>query len=1175
MLNISYKDILRICLYGIGFSSIAALIYLAGPLVSIGGYRPLETYIGREIAVLVVGALFASVMSIQWRRRKVATAKIAEGIAADKVEDDGGVLKDKMKDALATLKGASGAKADFLYDLPWYVLIGPPGSGKTTALVNSGLKFPLSRGATPAAIAGVGGTRYCDWWFTEDAVLIDTAGRYTTQDSDATTDKQSWLAFLDLLKKNRPRQPINGVMVAISLEDLMTLPPAEITAHANAIRARLLELHERLKVDFPVYALFTKGDLVAGFMEYFASLTDQGRRQVWGATFQTNDKTRNLVGDVPIEFDDLVERLNYDLTDRLQEEPTPSNRVLLYGFPTQIAALKRPIFDFLNQIFEPTRYHANATLRGFYFTSGTQQGTPIDRLIGALAKSFGTEEIGARAYSGLGKSFFLTDLILKVIIGEAAWVSTDRGAVRRARIIKAALYTTIVLISVGAAGGWWVSYLRNRDLIDQTQYAAFDYAQEVGPYARETTIGDRDLVPVLKLLYKLRNLPPGYATRDLPTPLLATLGLSQRERLEVSAEQIYHIGLERLFRPRLVYRMEEALEANKSNPGYIYEALKVYLMIGGLAPSDRDLIIGWMRNDWAENLYPGAANAEGRKALEAELVAMLDLEGGDEPLVELNGPLVEECRAILARLNLAQRAYQLLKSQSKQAVAPDWVAARHGGQDFAAVFESATGDAVETIAVPGFFTYAGFQHAFIEKLPTIADQLQRDNWVLGEIGKQSAITSQFENLGPNLLELYTRDFVAVWMQTLSKLRMRPLNVGKPNYVSLNAAAAPTSPIRMLLESIRDESALTRERKDAKEGADKDKKAPAPSLLGPLSGAPGANIEAQFKPFHQVVEGQGSQRLIDTIIGDLTEVNNSLQTIVQNPAQEQQMTTALRGQVGKFKNDALRMPRPFNDMLLQAANSFENTIANDTYRQINEEFHKSVVAACQSLVPNRYPLERGARAEIGLADFGRVFGGNGYFERFFKQYLEPYADTTQREWKWRQDNPVAKQMSAETLRQFQRAAQIRDAFFATGGNVPSLTLTVTPPMLPPTGQTAKLEIGGVVASSSTQPNPAPVSVPWPGGGGKTAISLVQDPPPTIPGVPPPPPAPPVPPIERAMTGQWALFRLLDFGSVSSRTNGVAAEWSLGGRFVQFQIGTGTIYNPLQLPALREFRCPSSL
>ena len=262
-------------------------------------------------------------------------------------------------------------------------------------------------------------------------------------------------------------------------------------------------------------------DLVAGFTEYFASQSDQGRRQVWGATFQTDDKTRNLVGDIPKEFDDLIERLNGELTDRLQEEPAPSNRVLLYGFPTQMAALKRPIFDFLNQIFEPTRYHANATLRGFYFTSGTQHGTPIDRLIGALAKSFGAEQVGAQAYSGLGKSFFLTDLILKVIIGEAAWVSTDRAAVRRARIIKACLYSTVALFAVAMTGLWWMSYRYNSELISATQYAVADYARQVGPYAHETLIGDRDVHRVLPLLFKLRTLPTGYATRQTPTPLTA------------------------------------------------------------------------------------------------------------------------------------------------------------------------------------------------------------------------------------------------------------------------------------------------------------------------------------------------------------------------------------------------------------------------------------------------------------------------------------------------------------------------------------------------------------------------------------------------------------------------------------------------------------------------------
>jgi type VI secretion system protein ImpL len=1179
MMGISPKEILRIVLFGIGLGSVSALIYLVGPLISIGGHRPLESMIGRQIAILVVGAIFAAIMTMQWQRRKKATAELSKGIADKaKIEDDSSVLKDKMKDALATLKISSSGKGDFLYDLPWYVLIGPPGSGKTTALINSGLKFPLSGGATPAAIAGVGGTRYCDWWFTEDAVMIDTAGRYTTQDSDAAADKQSWLAFLDLLKKNRPRQPINGVMVAISLEDLMTLPPADIAAHANAIRSRLLELHQRLKVDFPVYALFTKGDLVAGFSEYFAGLSDQDRRQVWGATFQTSDKTRNMVGEIPPEFDALVERLSYDLTDRLQDEPTPSNRVLLYGFPPQIAALKRPVFDFLNQIFEPTRYHANATLRGFYFTSGTQQGTPIDRLIGALAKSFGAEQVGAKAYSGLGKSFFLSDLILKVIIGEAAWVSTDRGAVRRKLILKSALYTLVGLIFLSGAGAWFDSYRRNRDLISQTKAEAAQYAQQAAPYTRETVIGDRDLHKVMPLLYKLRTLPPGFANRDIETPLMATLGLSQRERLQVSAEQAYHIGLERLFRPRLMFRLEEALDANKTNPGYIYDALKVYLMIAGVERADRDLITTWMRNDWTDNLYPGASNAEGRKSLEDQLTAMFDLEGSDEPLVELNTPLVEECRRILARLNVADRAYQLLKSQART-LAPDWVASEHGGPDFATVFEAADGNPIESINVPGFFTSAGFQRAVIDKLPTLVEQLQRDNWVLGDVGKLTAIKTQFDTLNGDLLTLYSRDFTATWKQTLEKLRMRPLNADKPKYEVLNAAAASTSPIRLLIESIRDETALTRERKDASDAKpDSSKKDLTPAPAGGKTGAPGANIEADFKPYAQVVEGDSSRRLIDIILGDMSAINNTVQTAVLNPAQEQQSTTTLRGQVAQFKNDALRMPSPFNTMLLQAANAFENNIADDTYRQIRDEFQKAVYGPCQSLTSARYPLDRNAKADIGVADFGRLFGGSGYFDSFFKKYLEPYTDTSKREWRWRADNPVAKLMSIETLRQFQRAAQIKDAFFPTNGNTPYISLTVTPPVLPDIGLIAKLEINGVAVSSSRQTNPAPILVQWPGGGGRTAISLAQDtqtPPATPQLLPQGQPAPVQASEISGGPGPWALFRLLDKASKSPRSYGITASWIVGGREVPFQLGTGTVFNPLQLPALAEFKCPAAL
>ena len=526
------KDIGRIILYGVGLSSTAALVYLAGPFIAFGDWRPLENNIIRDIVVVLLIAAAAGITGFHFWRRQSKSKQIAEGVAGEEKKDDGEslVLRERMKDALATLRKASGGKGAFLYDLPWYLLIGPPGAGKTTALVNSGLKFPLSHGATPAAIAGVGGTRYCDWWFTEDAVLIDTAGRYTTQDSDAKGDQHSWIAFLNLLKKNRPRQPINGVLVAISLEDIMTLPAVELAAHANAVRARLLELHDVLKVDFPVYVLFTKVDLVAGFMEYFNSLGEQGREQVWGATFQTADKERNMVGEVPFEYDALVERLNEELTDRLQEEPAPNSRVLLFGFPAQMAALKRPIFDFLNQIFEPTRYHANATLRGFYFTSGTQQGTPIDRLIGSLAKTFGAEEVASSAYSGLGKSYFLTDLIKKVVIGEAAWVSTDRAAVRRVSLLRAAGYALVALASLALASVWWTSYSRNKALVAQTDAAIADYRAVGGPVERETTISDHDFAKVLPLLHRLRYLPAGYGNRHAPRSMWAGFGLSQRPK---------------------------------------------------------------------------------------------------------------------------------------------------------------------------------------------------------------------------------------------------------------------------------------------------------------------------------------------------------------------------------------------------------------------------------------------------------------------------------------------------------------------------------------------------------------------------------------------------------------------------------------------------------------------
>ena len=96
-------------------------------------------------------------------------------------------------------------------------------------------------------------------------MLIDTAGRYVTQDSETAIDSAGWRSFLDLLKRHRPRQPINGMLIAISLKDLLDGTEQERGQHARAVRMRLRELQDAFRLRAPVYVLFTKADLIAGF----------------------------------------------------------------------------------------------------------------------------------------------------------------------------------------------------------------------------------------------------------------------------------------------------------------------------------------------------------------------------------------------------------------------------------------------------------------------------------------------------------------------------------------------------------------------------------------------------------------------------------------------------------------------------------------------------------------------------------------------------------------------------------------------------------------------------------------------------------------------------------------------------------------------------------------------
>ena len=309
-------------------------------------------------------------------------------------------------------------------EMPWYVMIGAPGSGKTTALINSGLRFPLYTTDSGASVPGVGGTRNCDWWFADEAVLIDTAGRYTTQESDRKADAAAWHGFLALLKQYRPDRPLNGALVAVSVLDLMLWTKAERAKFTAHVRMRLSEMYAALNQRFPVYVLVTKMDMLAGFTEFFGDYDHTERMQVWGTTFDHDIDPALIAEPYGRDFAALEERLGAEMLARLHEEPDLQRRAAIYRFPQQFHPIGALVGEILAQSFGTQVNHRPLQLRGVYYTSATQEGNPIDRVLATMARTFRLDRSAAVA-GGTGKSFFVTRLLREVVFPEQGLAAVE------------------------------------------------------------------------------------------------------------------------------------------------------------------------------------------------------------------------------------------------------------------------------------------------------------------------------------------------------------------------------------------------------------------------------------------------------------------------------------------------------------------------------------------------------------------------------------------------------------------------------------------------------------------------------------------------------------------------------------------------------------------------------
>lgn len=1174
----------------LGVILLSLIIWFEAPLLAFNGKEPFSSDRVRWYWILLFFLIWAGYFVWKFVKEKIANAKLMKGIAGENLQStlvpgaqesavEVAALGKRLQEAMDILRKAKlGDKkgGHYMYQLPWYMFVGAPGSGKTTALVQSGLKFPLSEAMGKNAIGGVGGTRNCDWWFTDEAVLLDTAGRYTTQDSYTEVDKAAWGGFLQLLRKHRRRRPVNGVIIVLSVADLLQQSEAARQQQARAIHERLKELHEKLGVSFPIYVMVTKCDLLAGFIEFFDNLGREERAQVWGITFPLADASQvdSALAMFPEEFKLLEQQLQMRVLDRMQQERNMQRRALIYSFPQQFAGIGDVLHRFLNDVFQTSRYEENALLRGVYFTSGTQEGSPIDRVMGAMAAAFGLDRQVLPVNAASGRSYFITRLLREVIFPEADLAGVNLKLERKWRWMQWGVTGVIAVLLVLGSAGLISSYVRNQNLVNEVNKKTL----EIHRMAESVTPKGSPL-QVLPFLNVVRDLPAGYSEKDKAVPLLMTFGLYQGDKLGSGAQVVYRKALRTTLLPRIINRLEEQLQrGSANNPEYLYEVLRVYLMLGDASHFDAESVSAWVDFDWERNLRD--ASETQRQVLSGHLWALMaDYHLAEAP-PQLNTKLISDTRLALARMPLPQRIYNRLKRDLARAKLPEFSVAVAGGRDAPQVFVRRSGEPL-TRGIPGMYSVEGYSKFQAQSVKAIAD-VAKDGWVLAQ---QEAVTdlSSIEQTKAALQQLYFNDYIAIWDALLADVGIAHFGNMDQGARITNVLSSADSPLRKFLLAAAKETTLD----GAKSGisassitaAVKDKvdsyKRKLEAAMG--SGADDAipvdvkalnPVDAHFEDLHKLVGAgigggaPGEPVPLDAILSMLKDVAVYLDAA--SAARRAGMPPPAGDAMSKLKLVAEGKPAPLAAMLQNINSGGSGLTLGSERERLNSLWTASAAQFCRQAIAGRYPLVRSATQEVTQDDFGKFFAPGGLMDDFIQRNLLPYVNMGGRQWQWRSNTDnISLGIPQEVLNQFQRATQLRDAFFGNGGKQMSMRFDLKPVSADAGLRKVTLDVDGQQLIYTSGVAAQPVSIQLPSGKGSGQVRIEASPSSSR--------------SNQYTDGSWAWFRMIDKGLLSSTAQGERFKltFDLDGRKIHYELTASSVINPFRREALEQFRCMDRL
>lgn len=1100
----------------------------------------------------------------------------------------------------------------FLYELPWFMVVGSPGDGKTTALLNTGLQFPLAEQMEQTSriltVPG-GGTLHCDWWFTNEAVLIDTAGRYARHDDGGEGNASQrnageWLGFLSLLRKHRPGAPLNGVILTLNVADLTTQSPTERLAVCAALRARLAELRETLGIRFPVYLVVTKMDLLPGFAEYFRALTSHLRAQVWGFAlpYSRRRKANNpqaLHATCEQELVRLTLRLDQGLDTRLQEEYDLHSRQRLYGFPREFAALGIPLLDAIDQIFLDSKFDATQlhnTLRGVFFTSAAQAQVDVvadqmsiwQRFVRAIRNARGGDAITpSHALPDANRSYFLHDLLTRFIFREAHLVEPNLQWAWRYRLLRTCGHLLVLALAVWLWQGMQGSLLGNGGYLKEVGARAILLDGDVNAYT-----GKPAMQPVPALLNQARVLSAWPGLDPDSPPLTWRYGLYSVPPVMESVASLYDRLLDQLLLPPLVKRMEYVLAdaISRQDSKAAYDALRVYLLLN----LDKDHeekynaaeIQTWVLNDLENN--DSVTEFGGQAAVLEYIEALFDGSRVVHSPYDRDEDLIRQARAFLDKHTSTERIYARALVAMESEAPQEFTLVRAVGADAGTVFVRTDGAALDR-GVPGIFTREGYRNLFDKRLSEfVVAASEDDDWVMGRESTQKKTADALMEQLPGqelavtreVRRLYLAEYARRWQDFLESIHS--INSAGEEGGSglaydlqvLRTFSSPDSPLMRLGKAVVEQTTLV-----PPLDAQAKQKALAQRAQNRLSGRAAQTaklfqdihpeerlektlVDDRFAALREVVSGHGDS-------GGTTQLNSLLTMLNEyytqlTIADSALAASTLPGRISaadKLQLEAAKLPAPLKNILLDLTRQGTRKINVGTGEVLNAQMEAVIGDDCRDAVDGRYPFADSPQ-EVSAEDFNRIFATGGVLDAFWSKQLAPIVDTASNPWRYK---PTEGNMTLQgpDLTPFQQAKQIRSVFFnGEGGKKFSWAMQIRVAEMDPAITELVIDIDGQVLRYAHGPD-RPLKVNWPGPRNGSMAEITAS-----------------PRIRQDTStlltgGPWALFRLLDAGKAQeTAVQGTQqVEYDFDGRRVVLEITAGRDFNPVNRELLQNFSCPA--